>query len=72
MKNLSKDIEKLEEDLEKEATLITEAIGDVIAIATMNDYDTAIELIRSQFVVINRIDLSEEENDIGTILTIGL
>jgi uncharacterized protein (UPF0335 family) len=72
MKNLSKDIEKLEEDLEKEATLITEAINDVISIANMNDYDTAIKLIRSQFVVINRIDLSEEENDTGTILTIGL
>ena len=56
------EINKFEEQLENDHKLITEAIGDVIAIATMNEYDVAMELIRTQFVVIDRQDLEEEIN----------
>ena len=55
------EINIFEEQLENDHKLITEAICDVIAIATMNDYDVAMELIRSQFVVIDRQDLEEEK-----------
>jgi len=52
---------KLEKSLEDEHHLITEAIGDIISIVKMNDYETAIELIRTQFLVIDRQDLKNEE-----------
>lgn len=48
---------QLEKDLEKEASLISEAIEDVITIASMNPPDVARELLKCQFVIINRQDL---------------
>lgn len=56
-----KKILEYEKSLESEATLITEAVGDIITIACLNDEITAMELIRSQFLVINRQDLTDEE-----------
>jgi hypothetical protein len=50
-------INELENSLEKEAELISEAINDVMTIAHMNDDETAMELIKRQFVVINRQDI---------------
>lgn len=64
MKLSKEEIKKIldyEEALEKEASLITEAVGDVIAISCMNDEATAMDLINSQFLVISRQDLSDEE-----------
>jgi hypothetical protein len=43
--------------LETEDKLITEAIGDIIVIAKLNDYETAIELIKKQFIVIDKQDI---------------
>lgn len=51
---------KFEAELEAKATLITEAVGDVILIASMNNEKTAMELIRTQFIVIDRQDLDED------------
>ena len=51
-------LSEFEQQLEKKATLISEAIGDVIAIANMSDEKNAFELIKNQFVVIDRQDLN--------------
>lgn len=56
VQNLLPDFEK---KLEDEATLITEAVADVVIIGKGNDEQTAREIIRKQFVVINRQDLTE-------------
>lgn len=48
---------EFENQLEQEATLISEAVADVIIIARLNDEETARKLIRKQFVVINRQDV---------------
>jgi hypothetical protein len=48
---------EFENQLEKEATLIGEAVADVIIIARLNDEETARKLIREQFVIINRQDV---------------
>lgn len=50
---------KIEQSLEKEANLISEAINDVINIATLNQQEIAEELISNQFIVINRQDAPE-------------
>lgn len=50
---------KIEQSLEKEANLISEAINDVINIATLNQQEIAEELISNQFIVINRQDATE-------------
>ena len=55
--SLRMNILQLEAELEDEAKLITEAIGDIITIISMNDEKTAIELIRKQFVVIDKQDI---------------
>jgi hypothetical protein len=52
--------EEFENKLENEATLITEAISDVITIARQNSYEDAFELIKKQFLVIDRQDLEDE------------
>lgn len=52
-------IKKFEEDLENHAGLITEAIHDILIIAYLNDEETAFELIKKQFLVINRQDIDE-------------
>lgn len=52
------------EHLETDATLITEAIGDVIYIARNNPYDVAMELIKKQFVVIDMQDVDDNNNGI--------
>lgn len=57
-KNNIKDIiTNFENELEKEATLITEAVGDVIGISSLNSEKDAFNLIKTQFVVIDRQDL---------------
>ena len=48
-------INELENNLEKEAELITEAINDIMSIIYMNDDETAMELIKRQFVLIDKI-----------------
>jgi hypothetical protein len=50
---------KLEKQLEEQATLISEAISDIITIASLNNEETAIKLIREQFLVINREDIDD-------------
>ena len=56
-RNIEDVLSELENKLEEEATLISEAVGDIITIATMNDEKSAKELIRKQFVVIDRQDI---------------
>ncbi len=51
---------EFEKQLEEEATLITEAIADVMIISNLNDEETAKKILRKQFVIINRQDLEEE------------
>ena len=51
------DIINFENKLEDEAGLISEAIHDVMLIVSLNDEKTAFELIKSQFVIINKQDL---------------
>ena len=56
----TKQLLELTDGLEEEASLITEAVGDVITIARLNtDEGVAEKLIREQFVVIDRQDLEE-------------
>jgi hypothetical protein len=50
---------KIEQSLEKEANLISEAISDVVTISKMNQEEIAEELISNQFIVINRQDAPE-------------
>lgn len=52
-------ISNLENKLEYDATLISEAIEDIITIVRMNDDETSREFIRKHFVVINRQDINE-------------
>ena len=47
-KDLDK-LKKLEEDLEKQDGLITEAIEDIVAIYALNSKSLAMELIKKQF-----------------------
>jgi hypothetical protein len=54
---MKEEIEEFETELENYNSLISEAIGDIITIVSFNDRDTAFELIRKQFVVIDRQDL---------------
>jgi hypothetical protein len=56
------------EHLEEEATLVTEAIGDIIYIANNNSYEVAMELIKKQFVVIDLQDV--DNNNDGITLSI--
>ena len=56
-KGIKNTIEDLEKEFEDEATLITEAISDIITISKLNDEESATKLIRKQFVVIYRQDL---------------
>ena len=53
----NKKIFELEDSLEKDYQLITEAISDVIFIAKNNDEEIAIKLIKEQFLVIDRQDI---------------
>ncbi len=55
--NIHEIILNYEKELENEFKVITEAIGDVVSISKMNDYDSAVELIRNQFLIIDRQDL---------------
>lgn len=57
---IKKLLPEFENNLEIEATLITEAVADVILIARLNDNETARAEIRRQFVVINRQDINQE------------
>lgn len=50
---------KIEKELEEDATLISEAISDVVTISKMNQEEIAEELIANQFIVINRQDAPE-------------
>jgi hypothetical protein len=56
-KKLKKIIKSFEKKLEKKDGLVTEAVQDVILISVMNGAKEAEELIRSQFVIINKQDL---------------
>lgn len=68
-KNIQKTIfgtlPKFEKQLEDEAKLITEAVSDVITIATLNDYDAAMKLIKGQFLVIDRQDIEVNEQELN-------
>jgi hypothetical protein len=60
-KTFKKKLNKVTSELEKEG-LITEAIDTIITIARLNPDDKkAFELINSQFIVIFKQDLSNEE-----------
>jgi hypothetical protein len=59
--NVADVLSEFENKLEEEATLISEAVQDVITISKMNDEESARELIRKQFVVINRQDTQIEK-----------
>ena len=48
---------KLENELESDDKLITEACQDVVNIANINNEQEAIKLIKEQFLVISRLDL---------------
>jgi len=51
---------EIEIELEKEAGLITEAINDIITIACLNNQEQAFDIIKKQFLVINRQDLKKD------------
>ncbi len=53
-------IKEFEDSLEKESGLITEAVNDVIIIATLNKEDLVFDMVNSQFLVISRQDLNKE------------
>lgn len=60
-KTFKKKLNKVTSELEKEG-LITEAIDTIITIARLNPDDKkAFELINSQFIVIFKQDLNNEE-----------
>ena len=48
-----------EKKLEKDNGLITEAISDIVIISKLNDEESARELIKKQFLVINRQDMND-------------
>lgn len=55
--NIKTSISNLENKLEYDATLISEAVEDIITIVRMNDDEVSREFIKKQFVVINRQDI---------------
>ena len=50
---------KVEQQLEDDCGLISEAINDVVVISKMNEEESAKQIIANQFVVINRRDATE-------------
>lgn len=61
MPDIKKEILKFEEELEKSYKLTTEAVIDVITISRLNKGKSAFPLVKNQFVVINREDLSAND-----------
>lgn len=59
--HIKSQISVLEKHLEDEHGLVSEAIGDIITIARLNDWEAARRLISEQYVVINRQDFDEEQ-----------
>ena len=52
-------LEIFEKQLEGKFKLITEAISDVFLIRSLNDANTAIEIVKKHFIVIDRQDVEE-------------